>query len=81
MFIGFQVKYPLCLSDFNETSITSTDFQKIFKYQISRKSIQWEQSCSKQKDGQTDMTDLTVALHNFVMCLKMCTLISCFKDI
>ena len=38
-----------------------TDFQKILKYQISRKSTQWEQSCSMQ----TDMTKLIFAFCNF----------------
>ena len=28
MYIGFHVKYPLFLSDFNETGIFSTDFEK-----------------------------------------------------
>jgi len=34
IYIGLQVKYPLLLSDFNEISILSTDFRKIYKYQI-----------------------------------------------
>ena len=35
MYIGRHVKYPLLLSDFNETLIFSADFRKIFKYQFS----------------------------------------------
>jgi len=30
------------------------DFRKILKYQISRKSIQWEPSCSMRNDRRTD---------------------------
>ena len=32
---GLHVKYPLFFSDFNKTSILSTDFRKYFKYQFS----------------------------------------------
>jgi hypothetical protein len=37
MYIGRHVKYPLFVSDFNQTWIFSTDFEKIHKYQISWK--------------------------------------------
>jgi len=52
-YIGIDVKYPLCLSDFSEPWTFSTDFRKIFKYQTSWKSVQWEPSCSMRKGRQT----------------------------
>jgi hypothetical protein len=64
-FIGLRVKYPLFLSEFTETWTFTTHFQKIVKYQISRKSVQWEQNCSMREDGRTDMTKLIVAFRNF----------------
>jgi len=54
MYIDVRVKYRLLLSDFNETWIFPTDFPKIFKYQISWKSVQWEPSCSMRTEGRTD---------------------------
>ena len=44
MYIGVSVKYLLFLPDFNETSISSTDFRKILKYRISWKSVRWKSS-------------------------------------
>ena len=48
-------KVLLFLSNCNETSIFSIDFRKILKYQILRKSVQWEPSClCGWTDGQAD---------------------------
>ena len=47
----------------------SRHFRKIFKYQISRKSDQWEPICSMRTDGRTDgrtdITKLIVDSNNF----------------
>jgi hypothetical protein len=63
------VKYPLFFLDLKESWIFLEDFWKICKYQISWKSVQWEPSSSKRKDGwtdvQTDITKLIVAFRNF----------------
>jgi len=48
-----------------------TDFRKIFKYQIPRKSAQWEPICSMP----TDITKLRVAFHNFEIALKNCKML------
>ena len=69
------VKYPLFLSDFNDTLIFSTDFQKKkkkkkkkkLKCQVSSKSVPCEPSFSMRTDRerQTDMTKLIAAFRNF----------------
>jgi len=46
-------KVPLLLCDFNDTWIFPTIFRKIFKHQITWKSVQWETSCSMRTDGRT----------------------------
>jgi len=56
--VGPHVKYPLFLSDFNETWILLSDFlQKELKYNIPLKSAQWEPSCSLRMDKRTDRHD------------------------
>jgi hypothetical protein len=58
MYTGLHVKYPLFLTDCNASGIFSTDFRKTLKYQISRKSVQWEPSCPmRTEDGRTDRHD------------------------
>ena len=52
-YIGRHVKYPLLLSDFNETWIFSTYFRKILDYQVSWKPVEWEPNFSTRTDGQT----------------------------
>ena len=68
MYIGLFVKYPLFLSSFNETWIFPTVFEKISEYLISRKSVQWEPSCSmRTNDGRMDRrNEAIVAFPNFV---------------
>jgi len=53
------------LTDFNETWIFATEVRKSLKYEISWKSVQWEQSCSRRTNRQTDMKNLIVAFRNF----------------
>ena len=61
MYTGLHVKYPLFLTDFNETRISSTVFRTIFKYKTSLKSAHWEPICS----GRTDMTKQIIVFRSF----------------
>ena len=68
MYTGLHVKYQLFLSDFKETSVFSSHFRRIVKYQISPKSVQRDLNCSMRMDGHTGrhtLTKLTVAFRNF----------------
>jgi hypothetical protein len=65
MCIGFRVKYRLFLSDFNDTWIFSTDFQKkIIKFLKIPPSGSRIIPCGRI-DRQTDMTKLIIAFLNF----------------
>jgi len=48
MFVGFHVKCPLFYQNLNLSILDR--FLKIYKYQISRKSVQWEPSCFMRAD-------------------------------
>ena len=49
--------------------VSSTDFRKLLKYQISWKSARWKLSCSMRTDGrtdgQTDKTKLMIVFRKF----------------
>jgi hypothetical protein len=63
MNVGFQVKYPLFLCDFNEILIFSTYFSKKkthIKFHKNPSSESGDVPC-----GRTDMTHLTIAFRNF----------------
>jgi hypothetical protein len=55
MYIGLHVKYPLFLSDYNQTLILLTDLMKI--HPLGAELF--------HADGWTDMAILIVAFHNF----------------
>ena len=58
------LKVPLGLFDFNETSIFSTGFQKLLKYQIFTK-IRPVGATFVHTDRRTDMKNLIVAFRKF----------------
>ena len=69
--ISLHAKYPLFLSNFNETWISMTDFRIILRYQVSWKSVQWEQSCSMLTERSKHRHDEgTVAFEILWTCLK-----------
>jgi hypothetical protein len=68
--VGLHLKYPLFLSDFNDTWIFWTNFRRILKNQIWWNSVQWEPSCSTRTNGQTDRHDENN--RNFLVILQTC---------
>jgi hypothetical protein len=73
MYIGLHVKYPLFLSDFNETEFS----RQILKNPQISNSIKIRlvgaelYHADGWADGRTDMTKLLVALRNFAKALIM----------
>jgi len=65
MYLGFHLKCPLFLFDFDETWIFLTCFRKMLKNHISWNTVQWEQGCSMRTHGRSDMTKLIFAFRNF----------------
>jgi len=72
--VHIHVDCPLCVSDFKETLIFSTDFRKILKYQISWKksnesrigpSGQTDRRTDGLRQTDTDMMKLIVVFRNF----------------
>jgi hypothetical protein len=66
IYIGLHVKYPLFLSDFNETWTFSTDFEKSSntKFHENPPSGSRVVPCGRM-EWRTDMTNLVVAFRNF----------------
>jgi len=69
MYIGLSVKYPLYLSEFNETCLLPRDFQKNTQTSNFMK-IRPVGAGLFHADGQTDMTKLTVDFRNFATAPK-----------
>ena len=63
MYIGVHVKYPLFLSDIDETWIFSTDFRKNPQISIFMK-IRPARAELFHADGRTDMAKLIIAFRN-----------------
>jgi hypothetical protein len=65
MYAGLHVKYPLFVSDFNETSIFMIDFRKITQNFTKILRVGAVFFSCREADGRTDMTKLIVAFCNF----------------
>jgi hypothetical protein len=74
MYIGLHVKYPLFLSDFNETWTSASDFQNIYIYIYIYLNIKFLENPSSGSRlvpyGQTDMAKVTVAFRNLAKAPK-----------
>jgi len=68
--MGIHVKYPLRHCQILIKLEFSLRFLGILKYQISRKYVQWEPSCSMRTEGQKDMAKLVVAFRKYASASK-----------
>jgi hypothetical protein len=57
MYIGLHVKCSCSCQILMKLEFSRQYFQKVFKFQISWKSVKWEPRCSMRTDGQTDGHD------------------------
>jgi hypothetical protein len=78
MYLGVYVKYPLFLSDFKQT-VLSTDFRKILKQNFTKIHSVGAESfhANGRTDGQTEMTKLIVAFRNFLKSPNNTTIYEC----
>jgi hypothetical protein len=65
-------KCPLFFSDFNKTRIFSRDFRKIFKCQISRKSVQWEPRFSMRRTAKRTDRQTHTRIAKLILAPKIC---------
>ena len=79
MYIGLHVKYPLLLSDFNETGIFWIHFRKYPEistfmkiHQLGTEWFQVDRRTDRHTDVHTDMTKKTVIFSNFAKEHKSC---------
>jgi len=70
IYVGHNVKCRYSCELLMKLEFSRQIFGKIFKYQISWKSFQWEPSCSIRTDGRTEVTNLIVAFRNFAKAPK-----------
>ena len=79
MHIFVHENYLISRSDFKENWIFSTDFQKVLRCQVARKSVKWGPNYSMLKRGRTDgrtnsrndKSKLIITLHSFANTHKL----------
>ena len=83
MYISFRVKYPLCLSDFNDMNFLNR-ISKNIKTRIFMKILPVEAQlfhADRRTDGQTDMMKLIVAFRSFAKAPKKRLIFKIFRSL